>query len=307
MLASVVIACYKHEAYIEECLETVYRQNFPDVELIIVDDHSPDRSFEIAQRVLKKRSFAKRFASCSLLKNPLNLGAPGTWNRALSLAKGDMIFLLNSDDAFSKDRIRIFASQYEREKLFFGFSAVEPIDERGRPITTYQFPTSLRYAIDRGRITGSPLSWIFLDSQVAASSGNFVLSRELLRKIGLLSDLKYCHDWEFALRAVTVVEPKYVESDRYMYRLHSTNSFRSLSKVAERETRACMASYCTNAIAQRPINRACLSPINFGDAFYSFIKLHPNFSYWLKQLYAPYHPDHRTVDWNEWTMPLKWR
>ncbi|MDR6303886.1 glycosyltransferase involved in cell wall biosynthesis [Nitrobacter vulgaris] len=306
-MASVVIACYKHEAYIEECLETVYRQNFPDVELIIVDDHSPDKSFEIAQRVLKKRSFAKRFASCSLLKNPLNLGAPGTWNRALSLAKGDMIFLLNSDDAFSKDRIRIFASQYEREKLFFGFSAVEPIDERGRPITTYQFPTSLRYAIDRGRITGSPLSWIFLDSQVAASSGNFVLSRELLRKIGLLSDLKYCHDWEFALRAVTVVEPKYVESDRYMYRLHSTNSFRSLSKVAERETRACMASYCTNAIAQRPINRACLSPINFGDAFYSFIKLHPNFSYWLKQLYAPYHPDHRTVDWNEWTMPLKWR
>ena len=307
MLASVVIACYKHEAYIEECLETVYRQNFPDVELIIVDDHSPDKSFEIAQRVLKKRSFAKRFASCSLLKNPLNLGAPGTWNRALSLAKGDMIFFLNSDDAFSKDRIRIFASQYEREKLFFGFSAVEPIDEHGKPITTHQFPTSLRYATDRGRITGSPLSWIFLDSQVAASSGNFVLSRELLRKIGLLSDLKYCHDWEFALRAVTVVEPKYVESDRYMYRLHSTNSFRNLSNVAERETRACMSSYCTNAIAQRPINRACLSPINFGDAFYSFIKLHPNFSYWLKQLYAPYHPDHRTVDWNEWTMPLKWR
>lgn len=307
MLASVVIACYKHEAYIEECLETIYRQTFPDVELIIVDDRSPDKSFAIAQRIIRQRSFAKRFASCSLLKNPLNLGAPCTWNRALSLARGEMIFFLNSDDAFSKDRIRIFANQYESEKLFFGFSAVEPIDERSNPITTHQFPTNLRYAIDRGRITGSPLSWVFLDSQVAASSGNFVLSRELLRKIGLLSDLKYCHDWEFALRAVTVVEPKYVESDRYMYRLHSTNSFRSLSNVAERETRACMSSYCMHAIAQRPINRVCLSPINFGDAFYSFIKLHPNFSYWVKQLYAPYHPDHRTVDWNEWTMPLRWR
>jgi glycosyltransferase involved in cell wall biosynthesis len=57
MLASVVIACYKHEAYIEECLETVYRQTFSDVELIVVDDHSPDKSFEIAQRVIRRKSF----------------------------------------------------------------------------------------------------------------------------------------------------------------------------------------------------------------------------------------------------------
>jgi glycosyltransferase involved in cell wall biosynthesis len=307
MLASVVIACYKHEAYIEECLETVYRQTFSDVELIVVDDHSPDKSFEIAQRLIKKKSFGKRFVSCTLLRNPLNLGAHCTWNRALSLAKGEMIFFLNSDDAFSKDRVQIFASQYGNEKLFFGFSAVEPIDECGRSITTHQFPTSLRYAIDRARVARSPLSWTFLDSQIAASTGNFVLSRELLRRIGWLTDLKYCHDWEFALRAVTVVEPKYVEADRYMYRLHSTNSFRSLSNVAESETRACMSSYCVNAIARRPINRSCLSPINFGDAFYKLIRLHPNFSYWVKQLYAPYQPDHRTVEWNEWTMPLNWR
>jgi glycosyltransferase involved in cell wall biosynthesis len=307
MLASVVVACYKHEAYIEECLEAVYQQSFPDIELIVVDDHSPDRSFEIAQRTVKKKSFVRRFASRSLLRNPVNLGAHCTWNRALSLAKGDMIFFLNSDDLFSKDRIRSFASHYDNKRFFFGFSAVEPIDENGKRITTHQFPTSLRYAIDRARITGSPLSWAFLDSQVAASTGNFVLSRDLLGKVGLLSDLKYCHDWEFALRAVTVVEPRYVESDRYMYRLHSTNSFRSLSDVAETETRSCMSSYCVNAIARRPINRVCLSPINFGEAFYKFIKLHPNFNYWMKQLYAPYQPDHRTVDWNERTMPLAWR
>jgi glycosyltransferase involved in cell wall biosynthesis len=307
MLASVVIACYKHEAYIEECLESVFRQTFSDVELVVVDDHSPDRSFDIARRIIKKKSFGKRFVSCRLLRNPLNLGAHCTWNRALSLATGELIFFLNSDDAFSKDRVQTFASLYGDEKLFFGFSAVEPIDERGSSITTHQFPTSLRYAVDRARIAGSPLSWTFLDSQIAASTGNFVVSRELLRRVGRLSDLKYCHDWEFALRAVTVVEPRYVESDRYLYRLHSANSFRNLANVAESETRACMSSYCVNAIAHRPINRACLSPINFGDAFYKLIKLHPNFSYWVKQLYAPYHPEHRTVERNEWTMPLNWR
>lgn len=307
MLASVIIACYKHEAYIEECLESVYRQTFSDIELVVVDDHSPDGSHEIARRLIKKKSFGKRFVSCTLVRNPINLGAHCSWNRALSLAKGDLIFFLNSDDVFSKDRVQTFANLHDSDDLFFGFSAVEPIDERGTPITTHQFPTSLRYAIDRARIAGSPLSWMFLDSQVAASTGNFVVSREVLRRVGLLSDLKYCHDWEFALRAITVVEPRYVETDRYMYRLHSTNSFRGLSNVAESETRACMASYCRNAIARRPINRTCLSPINYGDAFYKLIKLHPNFSYWVKQLYAPYQPDHRTVEWNEWTAPLAWR
>lgn len=307
MLASVIIACYKHEAYIEECLESVYRQTFSDIELVVVDDHSPDGSHEIARRLIKKKSFGKRFASCTLVRNPINLGAHCSWNRALSLAKGDLIFFLNSDDAFSKDRVQTFANLYDSDDLFFGFSAVEPIDELGTPITTHQFPTSLRYAIDRARIAGSPLSWMFLDSQVAASTGNFVVSREVLRRVGLLSDLKYCHDWEFALRAITVVEPRYVETDRYRYRLHSTNSFRGLSNVAESETRACMASYCRNAIARRPTNRTCLSPINYGDAFYKLIKLHPNFSYWVKQLYAPYQPDHRTVEWNEWTAPLAWR
>jgi glycosyltransferase involved in cell wall biosynthesis len=307
MLASVIIACYKHEAYIEECLESVYRQTFSDIELVVVDDHSPDGSHEIARRLIKKKSFGKRFVSCTLVRNPINLGAHCSWNRALSLAKGDLIFFLNSDDVFSKDRVQTFENLHDSDYLFFGFSAVEPIDERGTPITTHQFPTSLRYAIDRARIAGSPLSWMFLDSQVAASTGNFVVSREVLRRVGLLSDLKYCHDWEFALRAITVVEPRYVETDRYMYRLHSTNSFRGLSNVAESETRACMASYCRNAIARRPINRTCLSPINYGDAFYKLIKLHPNFSYWVKQLYAPYQPDHRTVEWNEWTAPLAWR
>ena len=89
MLASVVIACYKHEQYLEECLETVYQQTFADIELVIVDDHSPDKSFEVAQRVIRKRSFGKRFVSCKLLKNPQNLGAHYTWNRALSLTSGD--------------------------------------------------------------------------------------------------------------------------------------------------------------------------------------------------------------------------
>ncbi len=87
----------------------------------------------------------------------------------------------------------------------------------------------------------------------------------------------------------------------FLYRLHSTNSFRSLSKVAESETKACMVSYCLNAIASRPQNKTCLSPSNFGDSFYDLVKLHPNFNYWVKQIYAPYHVEHRTVESNDRT------
>jgi glycosyltransferase involved in cell wall biosynthesis len=307
MLASVVIACYKHEAYLEHCLETVFDQTYPQLELIIVDDNSPDNSYQLAERLLKRKSFAKRFASCKLLKNPTNMGAHFTWNRALSLATGEMLFLLNSDDAFSKERVEAFVGRHGTEKLFFGFSAIEPIDENGKSIKSFQFPARLRYATSQAAGSDRPLSWSFLESQIAASTGNFVLSAELLKRAGWFADLKYCHDWEFALRAITIVEPKYVEADQYMYRLHASNSFRGLSGVAESETRACMQTYSLRAMVSKPGNRTCLSPLNMGDAFYRLIKNYPNFNYWMRQLYAPYLAEHRTVEKNQWTVPAEWR
>jgi len=56
---------------------------------------------------------------------------------ALSLARGDMLFLLNSGRCLSKQRVEAFVGRHVAEKLFFGFSSIEPIDENGKSIKSF--------------------------------------------------------------------------------------------------------------------------------------------------------------------------
>ena len=53
-LISVVVTCYNHENYIEQCLRSIFNQTYRNIELIVLDDGSTDYSPEIIQEVLKE-------------------------------------------------------------------------------------------------------------------------------------------------------------------------------------------------------------------------------------------------------------
>ena len=54
MLVSIIIPIYNVENYIEECLESVYQQTYPQIEVILVNDCTPDNSMEIANTIINK-------------------------------------------------------------------------------------------------------------------------------------------------------------------------------------------------------------------------------------------------------------
>lgn len=70
-LVSVIITCYNHEKYIEECIESIFKQSYPNIELIVIDDGSTDHSREIIEETLKKSPFkngiyiSEKSGSCS--------------------------------------------------------------------------------------------------------------------------------------------------------------------------------------------------------------------------------------------------
>ena len=53
-LISVVVTCYNHENYIEQCLRSIFKQTYRNIELIVLDDGSTDNSSEIIKEVLKE-------------------------------------------------------------------------------------------------------------------------------------------------------------------------------------------------------------------------------------------------------------
>ena len=91
---SVIIASYNHQDYIAETLESLEKQTFQDFEIILVDDGSTDKTVEIAGS----------FPSRAQIFTQENRGVVAARNRGLSLAKGEYICFVDSDDVVLPNR-----------------------------------------------------------------------------------------------------------------------------------------------------------------------------------------------------------
>lgn len=94
VLLSIIIPVYKVENYVQECLESVFRQIPAGVEIIVVDDGSPDRSMEIIRREFDE--WITR--GVLILLEQENKGPGGARNYGVSRAQGKYIGFLDSDD-----------------------------------------------------------------------------------------------------------------------------------------------------------------------------------------------------------------
>ena len=87
-LVTVVIPVYNAEKYIAQTLQSVLDQDYPNLECLVLDDGSTDRTPEVLRR------FANQAA---MVRHP-NRGEAGTVNRGVALAQGDIVGVVNADD-----------------------------------------------------------------------------------------------------------------------------------------------------------------------------------------------------------------
>lgn len=91
-LISFVVPAYRVQGYLRECLDSILDQSFSDIEVIAVDDCSPDSSGEIMAE------YAARDSRVKVLALPENVGLGEARNRGLELATGEYVWFLDSDD-----------------------------------------------------------------------------------------------------------------------------------------------------------------------------------------------------------------
>lgn len=94
-LISFVISCYNQEAFIREAVEGALAQTYSPLEIIITDDHSSDRTFDIARRLTAGYAGPH---TVRLNRNAANLGIGGNVNRAMELCRGELVVLADGDD-----------------------------------------------------------------------------------------------------------------------------------------------------------------------------------------------------------------
>lgn len=101
---SVIIPVYNVELYLEECLDSVLSQSLRDIEVILVNDGSTDRSFEIIE------NYAKNDNRIQVL-NQDNKGVSAARNIGLSISRGEYILFVDSDDMIIENSLDLLYKQ----------------------------------------------------------------------------------------------------------------------------------------------------------------------------------------------------
>lgn len=124
-LVSVCLPAYNDEKYVGECIESIINQTYSNIEIIVCDDCSTDRTYSILE------SYAERYGNITLLRNSINLGIARTRNKTIKAASGDYIALMDSDDLCMPTRIENQLHSIIKNNANFCASPAEIIKKDG--------------------------------------------------------------------------------------------------------------------------------------------------------------------------------
>lgn len=127
-LISIITPTYNCGAFIAETIESVQRQSYTNWEMIIVDDCSTDNTQEVVEKYIKNDPRIKYYK----LEN--NSGAAAARTQAMSIASGDYMAFLDSDDLWLPDKLKRQIEFMKDNNISFSCTAYEQIDEKGTPL-----------------------------------------------------------------------------------------------------------------------------------------------------------------------------
>lgn len=186
---SVVIPTYNCAALLERAVHSVAAQSFPAerIEIVIVDDGSSD---DTAERV---RGLQQSLPVTIVYQRQANAGPSAARNRALALARGELIAFLDADDVWAADKLERQTARFVRTEVGLVYCDVAFVDTAGTPIANYP----RRIPLLEGDIVLALFREFFLLTSAV------VLRRALVeRERGFREDLPVGEDYDFFLRAL---------------------------------------------------------------------------------------------------------
>lgn len=153
-MISIIVPVYKAEAFFDDCIRSLLAQTHKDIELLLVDDGSPDRCPEMCDRWAAKDKRVKA------IHKP-NGGVSSARNKGLDIAQGEYIAFVDSDDTLPADALEKLVNeiQYTNADAVFGTfqfqygDKLQPHASR-LPKGLYAFPDVLPDFIDDGTLSG---------------------------------------------------------------------------------------------------------------------------------------------------------
>ena len=246
-LVSVLIPAYNHENYIQETIESIINQTYPNIELIILDDGSKDKTWEKITEL--KPKCENRFVKIHF-ETKQNEGTCITLNKLLKLSSGEFVYIIASDDLTKPQAIEKevkFLQDNPDYALAVGDN--EYVDSMSKQIfrTQKAFTSNIKNAKYKTvkEFLSSKLKIDFLSDDFGSYKTlykeNYIPNGYLIRKnifetIGNFTKNAPLEDFWLMLQISKYKKMKYIDEILFSYRIHDTNTIGNSTRMRELTT-----------------------------------------------------------------------
>ena len=234
-LVTVIVPNYNHSAYLRERLESIYNQTYANYEVILLDDCSIDDSRIILEEYQRKYPDKTR-----CVFNETNCGKIFLqWNKGISLAKGSLIWIAESDDYCSLDFLEKLVPLLSRESVMLAFSRSVFMTEGKETWNTEQYLEEIpgmdwthEFIMTAANIVAKAFSIKNIIPNV--SSAVFRNTGELSAQMqSMMSGMKLSGDWIFYLNLIKGGCIAYTNNTTNYYRIHEQSTSLKVQKTME--------------------------------------------------------------------------
>ena len=218
---SVIIPNYNHSLFLNDRINSVLSQTYDNFELILLDDCSTDNSVEI----LDKFSIHPKVSHFEV--NNENSGSNYIqWNKGVALAKGDLIWIAESDDTCSNHFLEKLVPSFLDDKVMLAYSQSNRMNFKGEIVGDWFFQTDMMdKSLFDTSFTMKGVDFIeqFLLKKNVIPNASAVLFRRTSFELvlGANENVKYCADWLLWLNIL-------VRNGNVYYTNEKLNNFRYL-------------------------------------------------------------------------------
>lgn len=216
---SVVIPCYKDAITLPRAIESVIYQTYPNIEIIVVNDCSPQT--DLIEKCLSE------YPQVRYLRNSGNFGLAATRNKGLAIAKGKLVAFLDADDEYLPDKIKTQVEALDENTVVT--CGLINVYASGRHIS------KLRAV----RIFNSPNSLIYRNTLNGA--GLLGTKSLLLQHCGYDVTLRSCEDYDLWLRLLSAgVVVKDIGEPLYLYYFNPLGLSKNVVEISKWELETIM-------------------------------------------------------------------
>ena len=223
---SIITPTYNHEDYIEKCIRSVLAQSYRNWEMIIIDDDSSDKTYDLALKIKKSDNRIK------LIKHRIRWGIKKldvTYNQALRISRGELIAILEGDDYWPKDKLKQQIKVFRYNDIVMSFGDCIVVNRHGHPLEVNT------YRNGRNRFQNSPIGSIisqFYDLDFYISPVTVMIRKSTLNKIGGFKKNKYYRfvDIPTIIELGLTGKFNYINNILGFYRKHEQSSWFNYAK-----------------------------------------------------------------------------